>query len=95
MTISLHSHLFASLALSRENNAIKVPEDAPLELLGPLGCGIQTGAGAAINALKVTPASSFVALGAGAVGLSALLAQDLWRNDYYCCRCCAISSGTR
>jgi aryl-alcohol dehydrogenase len=54
-----------------------VPEDAPLELLGPLGCGIQTGAGAAINALKVTPASSFVTLGAGAVGLSALLAAKI------------------
>ena len=79
---AVHDHFlaqssFASLALSRENNAIKVPEDAPLELLGPLGCGIQTGAGAAINALKVTPASSFVTLGAGAVGLSALLAAKI------------------
>lgn len=42
-----------------------------------MGCGIQTGAGACINALKVTPASSFVTWGAGAVGLSALLAAKL------------------
>lgn len=65
---------FANYSISRESNAVKVPKDAPIELLGPLGCGIQTGAGAAINALKVTPGSSFVTWGAGAVGLSALLA---------------------
>ncbi|CAD6559288.1 NAD(P)-dependent alcohol dehydrogenase [Paraburkholderia metrosideri] len=75
----LHDHFFsqssfASFALARENNAIKVPHDAPLELLGPLGCGIQTGAGAVINSLKVRPGSSFASLGAGAVGLSAVMA---------------------
>ena len=75
----LHDHFFAqssfaTYALSRENNAIKVPADAPLELLGPLGCGIQTGAGAVINSLKVRAGSSFAAYGAGAVGLSAVMA---------------------
>jgi aryl-alcohol dehydrogenase len=75
----LHDHFFAqssfaSYAIARENNAIKVPRDAPLELLGPLGCGIQTGAGATINTLRVTPGSSFATFGAGAVGLSALMA---------------------
>ncbi|NYH26715.1 NAD(P)-dependent alcohol dehydrogenase [Paraburkholderia bryophila] len=75
----LHDHFFAqssfaSFAIARENNAIKVPRDAPLELLGPLGCGIQTGAGAVINSLKVRPGSSFASLGAGAVGLSAVMA---------------------
>lgn len=75
----LHDHFFAqssfaSHALARENNAVKVSKDAPLELLGPLGCGIQTGAGAVINSLKVTPGSSFASFGAGAVGLSSLMA---------------------
>ncbi|WP_417760873.1 NAD(P)-dependent alcohol dehydrogenase [Shewanella sp.] len=75
----LHDHFFAqssfaSYALSLESNAVKVPTDAPLELLGPLGCGIQTGAGAVINSLKVAPGSSFASFGAGAVGLSAVLA---------------------
>ncbi len=78
----LHDHFFAqssfaTLALSRENNAIRVPKEAPLELLGPLGCGIQTGAGAVIKSLKVTPGSRFLTLGAGAVGLSAVLAARL------------------
>lgn len=79
---AVHDHFFAqssfaTYAISRENNAVKVTKDVPLELLGPLGCGIQTGAGAAMNALKVTPASSFVTWGAGAVGLSALLAAKV------------------
>ena len=55
-------------------NAIIVPDDAPLELLGPLGCGIQTGAGAVLNALRVTAGSTFVVFGSGAVGMSAIMA---------------------
>jgi len=78
----LHDHFFAqssfaTLALSRENNAIKVSKEAPIEILGPLGCGVQTGAGAVINSLKVTAGSSFAAFGAGAVGLSAVLAAKV------------------
>lgn len=65
---------FATYCLAREGNAIKVPDGAPLELLGPLGCGFQTGAGAVINTLRVPPGSSFVSFGAGAVGLSAIMA---------------------
>ncbi|PTQ80012.1 aryl-alcohol dehydrogenase [Nitrosospira multiformis] len=76
---SLHDHFFGqssfgTFALTHERNAIKVPREAPLELLGPLGCGIQTGAGAVMNALKVDPGASFAAFGGGAVGLSAVMA---------------------
>lgn len=75
----VHDHFFGqssfgTFALVHERNVIKVPKDAPLELLGPLGCGIQTGAGAVMNALKVNPGSSFAAFGGGAVGLSAVMA---------------------
>ncbi|MUZ73394.1 zinc-binding dehydrogenase [Agrobacterium vitis] len=78
----LHDHFFAqssfaTYALAEENNTVKVPKDAPLDLLGPLGCGIQTGAGAVINALKVAAGSSFVSFGAGAVGLSAIMAARI------------------
>lgn len=65
---------FATYCLARESNTIKVPEGAPLELLGPLGCGFQTGAGAVINTLRVPAGASFVSFGAGAVGLSAIMA---------------------
>ena len=52
---------------------MKVRKDAPLELLGPLGCGIQTGAGAVLNVLKPEKGSSFALFGCGGVGLAALM----------------------
>lgn len=67
----------ASHALCYDRNVVKVRKDAPLELLGPLACGIQTGAGAALNALKVSPKTDFAVFGAGAVGLSAILAARI------------------
>lgn len=49
-------------------------KDVPLEILGPLGCGIQTGAGSVLNALNPPAGSAIAIFGAGAVGLSAVMA---------------------
>ncbi|RNM17070.1 NAD(P)-dependent alcohol dehydrogenase [Nocardioides pocheonensis] len=68
---------FARMAVVDERSLVKVSPDAPLELLAPLGCGVQTGAGAVWNVLKPRPGSSVVVLGAGAVGLSAVMAAAL------------------
>ena len=68
---------FASHVLVGERNIIRVAKDLPLDLLAPLGCGIQTGAGAVLNTLNVHAGSSFAVFGAGAVGLSALMAAKL------------------
>ncbi len=68
---------FATYAIANERNAIKVTKDVPLELLGPLGCGIQTGAGAVINALKVGVGESLVVFGSGAVGMAAIMAAKV------------------
>jgi len=65
---------FADYALADERNVVKVPEDVPLEILGPMGCGIMTGAGAVINSLEAGPGSSIAVFGAGTVGMSAILA---------------------
>jgi aryl-alcohol dehydrogenase len=65
---------FANYAMCHELNIVKVPKSAPLELLGPLACGVQTGAGAVINALKVGVGKSFAVFGAGSVGMSAVMA---------------------
>ncbi len=65
---------FADYALANERNAVKVPEDVPLEILGPMGCGIMTGAGAVMNSLQVGPGSSIAIFGVGNVGMSAVLA---------------------
>lgn len=78
----VHSHVFgqssfASHAIVNQRNAIKVDKDLPVELLGPLGCGIQTGAGTVLNACQVRPGSSVAVIGAGAVGLSAVMAARI------------------
>lgn len=79
---ALHSHVFgqssfATHALVSRRNAVKVDADLPIELLGPLGCGIQTGAGAVLNACKVASGASIAVIGAGAVGLSAIMAARI------------------
>lgn len=76
---ALHDHFFGqssfgTYALADRRNVVKVDKDAPLELLGPLGCGIQTGAGAILNALDVGAGDSVAIFGVGAVGLSAVMA---------------------
>ena len=78
----LHDHFFgqsslATHAVVNQRYAVRVDRTIPLELLGPLGCGVQTGAGAVLNSLGMTEGSSFVVYGGGAVGLSALLAARL------------------
>jgi aryl-alcohol dehydrogenase len=65
---------FATFALASEKNVVKVREDIPLDILGPLGCGIQTGAGGVINALAPHAGSSIAVFGTGSVGLSAIMA---------------------
>lgn len=66
---------FATYALGTERSVVKIPSDVPLEIMGPLGCGIQTGAGAVINSLHPQAGDSIAIYGAGSVGLSALLAS--------------------
>jgi len=68
---------FASHALAPARNAVKVRRDAPLEFLGPLGCGLQTGAGAVINVMKPEAEKSFAVFGTGSVGLAGLMAAKL------------------
>lgn len=64
----------ATYALASERNTVKVRTDLPLELLAPLGCGVQTGAGAVLNTLHPFPGSSIAVFGVGSVGLSAVMA---------------------
>lgn len=65
---------FATYSLASENNVVKVQDDVPLEILGPLGCGIQTGSGSVLNVLKPQASESIVVFGVGPVGLSAIMA---------------------
>lgn len=64
---------FATHCLATARNAVVVDKALPLEKLGPLGCGIQTGAGTSLVALDVQPGQTIVVFGAGAVGLAAVM----------------------
>ncbi|MFG2115789.1 NAD(P)-dependent alcohol dehydrogenase [Streptomyces sp. NPDC048718] len=65
---------FAAYALVPARNAVRVDPALPLELLGPLGCGFLTGAGAVLNTFAARPGDTLAVLGAGAVGLAAVMA---------------------
>jgi aryl-alcohol dehydrogenase len=79
---AIHGHFFnqssfGTYAIARERNAVKVPSDVPLWLLGPLGCGVQTGAGAIMNSIQPRAGTSVAIFGAGTVGLSAVMGAHL------------------
>jgi aryl-alcohol dehydrogenase len=65
---------FATHSLVTERNIIPVAPDAPLAYLAGLTCGVQTGAGAILNAMPVGPGSHVAVWGTGAVGLAAVMA---------------------
>ena len=68
---------FATHCIAQARGAVPVPGDVPLDIVAPMGCGIITGAGAVIEALKVKPGDSIVVLGAGSVGNAAVMAARL------------------
>jgi len=68
---------FATYALAPARDVVKVRPDVPLDLLGPLACGIQTGAGAVLNVMTPDPGKSFAVFGSGSVGLAGLMAAKL------------------
>jgi aryl-alcohol dehydrogenase len=78
----LHSHFFGQSSFARyaivpERTAVKVRKDVPLEKLGPLGCGVITGAGAVIETFRMRPGETIAIFGVGGVGLSAVMAAKL------------------
>ncbi len=75
----VHSHFFgqssfATHAITDAKTLVKVPAELPLERVGPLACGLATGAGAVFNRLRPEVGSSLVVYGVGAVGLAAVMA---------------------
>ncbi len=68
---------FAEYSVVHERSCVKVRDDAPLDRVCLLGCGVATGIGAAINTAGVRPGESVVVWGSGGVGLSALMGAKL------------------
>jgi Zn-dependent alcohol dehydrogenase len=68
---------FATHALAAANTVVKLPDDVPIQIAAPLGCGVQTGAGAVLNTLRPQAGSSIAVFAAGTVGLSAIMAARI------------------
>ena len=69
---------FAGRAVVRARNVVKVEDpDAPLEILGPLGCGFQTGAGGVMRSMACPAGSSIAIVGGGPVGLAAVMGAKI------------------
>ncbi len=68
---------FASHVITPARGVVPVASDLPVEMLAALPCGIQTGAGTIMNSLRFRQGSTLVVFGAGAVGLSAVMAARI------------------
>jgi S-(hydroxymethyl)glutathione dehydrogenase/alcohol dehydrogenase len=68
---------FAEYTVVHERSAVKIREDAPLDVACLLGCGTSTGIGAVLNTAGVRAGESIVIYGCGGVGLSAVMAAKL------------------
>lgn len=75
----IHSHYFgqssfAAHSVASERNIVKLDDSVPFEIAAPLGCGVQTGAGAVLNVFKAPVGSTMAIFGTGTVGISAIMA---------------------
>ena len=64
---------FATYSVAAAASVYKVDDDVDLGVVAPLGCGVQTGAGAMINVARVDETSRVAVFGCGAVGMSAIM----------------------
>ena len=61
---------FAEYALVEAGGAIKIDPDIPLDVACVIGCSVQTGVGAVLNAAAVEPGATVLVMGLGGVGIS-------------------------
>lgn len=71
---SLHHYLgvssYAEEVIVPASGAIKVRDDAPLDVIAVVGCAVATGVGAVMNTAAVEPGSTVAVIGCGGVGLN-------------------------
>lgn len=65
---------FATMAVASARNVFRIPSDVPFEVAAPMGCGVRTGAGAVMTALRPEAGSSIAMFGLGGVGMPAVMA---------------------
>lgn len=78
---SIHHYLgvssFAEEVIVPVSGAIKVRDDAPLDVIALVGCAVATGVGAVTNTAAVEPGSTVVVIGCGGVGLNVVQGAKL------------------
>lgn len=77
----LHHYLgvssFAEEVIVPASGAIKVRDDAPLDVIAVVGCAVATGVGAVTNTAAVEPGSTVAVIGCGGVGLNVVQGAKL------------------
>lgn len=69
---------FNEFAVVSENRLVALPEGVPMDVAVLFGCAIPTGAGLVMNEIDPKPDASFAVFGLGGIGLSALMATQLY-----------------
>lgn len=77
---------FAKLSIVKESSIVPAKDllrdNEELKLFAPLGCGIQTGAGAILNLVKPGPDDRVLVTGLGGVGMSAVMVRTVLAAPY-------------
>jgi Zn-dependent alcohol dehydrogenase len=68
---------FADATVCPEQSVLKIDSDLPLSIAALAGCSVMTGVGAATNSAHVEAGSSVLVIGAGGVGLCAVMGAQL------------------
>lgn len=63
---------FSEVTVIPSISAVKIDKDVPLKIAALLGCGVQTGVGAATNTADIRPGDTVAVIGCGGVGLNVI-----------------------
>ena len=61
---------FSEYVVLPATGAVKIPEGVPLDVACVIGCAVQTGVGAVLNAARVEEGATVLVMGLGGIGLS-------------------------
>lgn len=72
---------FNEYSVVSENRIVPLPDGVPMDIGVLFGCAIPTGAGIVLNEIKPKNNSSIAVIGLGGIGLSSLMALNLFECD--------------
>jgi len=68
---------FSQYAIVAENRLVRLDRNIPMDVAALLGCALPTGAGIVLNTLKAKPGNTIAILGAGGIGMSAVIGAKI------------------